>query len=88
MLLGTRRYRVAKVKGGNGRLQHFRLDRITAARLEASSFARDPDFNLEAHAPRDFGSYHAEEEFTETVWRFAARAAAVARDFIFHPCKR
>lgn len=85
MLLGTRRYLVAKVRGGNGRLQHFRLDRITAARLEAGSFARDPDFNLEAHAARAFGSYHADEEFAEVIWRFAPKAAAVAREFIFHP---
>lgn len=85
MLLGTRRYLVAKVKGGNGRLQHFRLDRITAARLEAASFNRDPDFNLEAHAARAFGSYHAEDEFAEVIWRFTPKAAAVAREFIFHP---
>jgi predicted DNA-binding transcriptional regulator YafY len=85
MLLGTRRYLVAKLKGGNGRLQHFRLDRITEARLEASSFVRDPDFNLEAHAARAFGSYHAEEEFAEVVWRFTPKAAPVAREFIFHP---
>lgn len=88
MLLGTRRYLVAKVAGGNGRLQHFRLDRITQARLDASSFARDPEFNLEAHAARAFGSYHADEEFGETVWRFSPAAAPVAREFIFHPLQQ
>lgn len=89
LLLGTRRYLVARVAsdggGSNGRMQHFRLDRITAARLEPSSFRRDPDFNLDDHAARAFGSYHAEDEYGEVVWRFAPDAAPVAREFVFHP---
>ena len=56
LLLGTRRYLVAREKGGDGRMQHYRLDRITTARLEADSFARDPDFDLTTHANRAFGS--------------------------------
>ena len=66
-------------------MQHFRLDRITHARLEPHSFVRDPLFNLEAHTARAFGSFHAEDEYGETVWRFAPRAAEVARSFLFHP---
>lgn len=85
LLLGTRRYLVARVAGGNGRMQHFRLDRITAARLEPSSFRRDPDFNLEDHAARAFGSYHADDEYGEVIWRFTPEAAPVAREFLFHP---
>jgi predicted DNA-binding transcriptional regulator YafY len=85
MLLGTRRYLVAKVAGGSGTLQHFRLDRITSARLEPHGFARDPLFNLETHTARAFGSYHAEDEYGEIVWRFSPRAAAVAQGFLFHP---
>lgn len=49
------------------------------------AFAHDPDFNLEAHATRAFGSFHADEEFAEVIWRFAPKAAAFAREFIFHP---
>lgn len=85
LLLGTRRYLVAREVGGDGRMQHFRVDRITSARLEASSFARDPDFDLTSHTARAFGSYHAEAEYGEVVWRFSPKAAEVAREFIFHP---
>lgn len=84
LLLGIRRYLVAR-EVGKEQLQHFRLDRIRMARLEASSFVRDPDFSLEDHSARAFGSYHDDNEFGEVVWRFAREAAATAREFIFHP---
>ncbi|MDT8854693.1 WYL domain-containing protein [Paracoccaceae bacterium Fryx2] len=85
LLLGTRRYLVARVQGGDGRIRHFRLDRIASVRLEPQSFLRDPGFNLEDHAARAFGSYHAEHEYGEVVWRFTPAAAEVARAFVFHP---
>jgi predicted DNA-binding transcriptional regulator YafY len=85
LLLGTRRYLVAREVGGDGRMQHFRFDRITSARLEASSFQRDPAFNLPDHSARAFGSYHAEKEYGEVIWRFNPAAAPVAREFLFHP---
>jgi predicted DNA-binding transcriptional regulator YafY len=58
---------------------------MTGARLEAQSFARDADFSLERHASRAFGSFHADAEFGEVVWRFSGSAADVAREFVFHP---
>ena len=85
LLLGTRRYLVAREAGSAGRMQHYRLDRITRARLEADSFARDPGFDLTRHAALAFGSYHADHEHGEVVWRFAPPAAATAREFLFHP---
>lgn len=85
LLLGTRRYLVAREKPGLGRMQHFRLDRIVSAALEASSFHRDPDFDLAEHAARAFGSYHDASEFGEVEWRFAPDAADIARHFLFHP---
>ncbi|PIV74795.1 MAG: WYL domain-containing protein [Rhodobacteraceae bacterium CG17_big_fil_post_rev_8_21_14_2_50_65_11] len=85
LLLGTRRYLVAREKGGDGRMQHFRLDRMSLARLEAASFQRDPEFDFTEHAARAFGSYHADHEYGEVVWRFAPKAATVARAFVFHP---
>lgn len=85
MLLGTRRYLVARESGGDGRMQHYRLDRIRSAQLEANSFARDPAFDLVAHAARAFGSFHADHEFGEVVWRFTPAAAPKAREFLFHP---
>jgi predicted DNA-binding transcriptional regulator YafY len=62
-----------------------RLDRIDTARLEPGSFARDPDFDLATHAARAFGSFHAEDEYAEVVWRFSPAAAPTAREFVFHP---
>jgi predicted DNA-binding transcriptional regulator YafY len=85
LLLGTRRYLVARLAGGDGKMQHYRLDRISWARLEASSFARDADFDLGVHSSRSFGSYHSPGEYDEVVWRFSPRSAPVARDFVFHP---
>jgi predicted DNA-binding transcriptional regulator YafY len=85
LLLGTRRYLVARETGGEGRMQHYRLDRITSARLEAGSFARDPGFDLATHAARAFGSYHTDAEYGEVLWRFTPAAAATAREFLFHP---
>lgn len=85
LLLGTRRYLVARVAGSNGPMQHYRLDRIRSARLEASSFSRDPEFDLGRHAARAFGSFHADHEYGEVVWRFTPAAAPTAREFLFHP---
>jgi predicted DNA-binding transcriptional regulator YafY len=85
LLLGTRRYLVAREAGGDGRFRHFRLDRVGTARLEPSSFLRDADFNLEDHAARAFGSFHAEPEYGQVVWRFAPSTSPVAREFVFHP---
>lgn len=85
LLLGTRRYLVAREVGGDGRWRHFRLDRISEARATGASFARDPDFDLEAHAARAFGSYHDDGEYGEVIWRFSPAAAPVAREFVFHP---
>lgn len=85
LLLGTRQYLVARDAGGDGKMQHFRLDRIVSTRLEASSFARAPNFDLAVHAARAFGSYHDDREYGEVVWRFSPKAAPVARAFTFHP---
>lgn len=85
LLLGARRYLVGKVKNGSGKIQHFRMDRIVHAQLEASSFSRDPNFDLAQHAARAFGSYHADQEYGEVVWKFKPSASEVARSFIFHP---
>lgn len=85
LLLGIRRYLLAREPGGDGRIRHFRLDRIAAARLEPQVFARDPDFDLATHAARAFGSFHDPAEVDEVIWRFAPQAAQVAREFVFHP---
>ncbi|PWR03149.1 WYL domain-containing protein [Meridianimarinicoccus roseus] len=85
MLLGIRRYLVARPSGGDGRMRRFRLDRIEGAAITQRSFARDPDFDLKVFAARAFGSYHADEEYGPVEWRFSPDAAPTARRFLFHP---
>jgi len=85
VLLGTRQYLVAKPVDGDQSMRRFRLDRIEQASIAGQSFAREPDFNLDAFAARSFGSYHSEEEYDEVIWRFEPEAAETARHFIFHP---
>lgn len=85
LLLGTRRYLVARDSGGDGRMRRFRLDRIDRAALEPKSFSRDPDFDLAAFSARAFGSFHSDADFGPVAWRFTPEAAPTARQFIFHP---
>jgi predicted DNA-binding transcriptional regulator YafY len=85
LLLGTRRYLVARPSNGDGNMRRFRLDRIESASITSRSFQRDPDFDLEECASRSFGSYHTEKEYGPVVWRFAPDAVPTARHFVFHP---
>lgn len=85
LLLGTRRYLVAREADGDRKMKHFRLDRFASAQLEVNSFARDPDFDLSRHAARAFGSFHDDDEYCEVVWRFNPTAAPTAQAFLFHP---
>lgn len=71
VLLGMRRYLVARDEDRDPTLRHFRVDRIRAARILPSSFTREPGFDIAAHAARVFGSYQDEARFGEVVWRFA-----------------
>jgi predicted DNA-binding transcriptional regulator YafY len=89
VLFGVRRYLVARdLAARDGKLRHFRLDRIAEARIEADSFVRDPAFRLEEHAARAFGSFHDPAEYGPVIWRFAPKAAATAREFLFHPLQQ
>lgn len=85
LILGVRRYLVAFEPEKDEAPRHFRLDRMTTARLLPDLFVRREDFDLTEHSARAFGSYHSEAEFGPVVWRFAAEVADVARDFLFHP---
>jgi predicted DNA-binding transcriptional regulator YafY len=64
------------------------MDRITSANITGQSFARDPDFDLDAFAVQAFGSYHSDDEYGRGVWRLAPSAAAVARKLEFHPTQQ
>ncbi len=85
MLLGIRQYLIARDLGNGRAFRRFRLDRITRAKITGQSFARDPDFDLDAYAAQSFGSYHSDAEYQPVIWRFAPGAAAAAREFAFHP---
>lgn len=85
LLLGIRRYLVARPVDGDGRMRRFRLDRIREARITGQSFARDPSFDLAEFSARAFGSFHSDAEYGRVVWRFSPEAAPVARQFVFHP---
>lgn len=85
LILGIRKYLVGRDREKDDRMRHFRLDRIHGIQIEAKSFNRDPEFNLEDHAARAFGSFHSDDEYCEVTWRFRPSAAVTARDFLFHP---
>lgn len=85
LLLGIRRYLVARPVDGDGTMRRFRLDRISEARITGQGFARDPGFDLQRFSAQAFGSYHSDAEYGPVEWRFSPEAAAVARQFVFHP---
>lgn len=88
LLLGTRQYLIARDIDNGRAYRRFRLDRIVEATITGQSFARDPDFDLDAFAAQAFGSFHADAEFGPAVWRFTPSAAPVAREFEFHPTQQ
>lgn len=85
VLLGARRYLVARQPDKDERLRHFRFDRIEEADATEEWFARSEGFNLFEHARRAFGSYHTDDEYREVIWRFAPDAAERAESWLFHP---
>lgn len=85
LILGVRRYLVAMEPDSDQTMRHFRLDRMTKARLLPELFTRRDDFDLAEHCARAFGSFHSEAEYGEVIWRFAPEVADTARDFVFHP---
>ena len=85
LLLGTRHYLIARDTAKDACLRRFRLDRIARAEITIEWFEKDKDFDLEAYAAKSFGSFHADDEVSWVVWRFSPAAAAVAREFEFHP---
>jgi len=86
ILLGTRRYLVAKaLDREDGRLRHFRVEDIAEAQVTDSWFARDEDFDLAVHASKAFGVYQDDREYAETIWKFSPKAAPHAARFQFHP---
>ena len=86
LLLGTRQYLVAiDTAKRDGRFRHYRVEDIAQATGCSVGFAPPGDFDLANYAKKAFGSFHNQDEFGETVWRFAAHAADRVRRYRFHP---
>nr|WP_240902924.1 WYL domain-containing protein [Caulobacter sp. SLTY] len=64
----------------------WRLDRISAARVEAAKAEAPADFDLAAYSERSFGVFQEEPE--DIVLRVEPDAADRARSFRFHPSQR
>jgi hypothetical protein len=67
------------------RFKQYWLDRIIRMSGTVDNFRRDPDFDLECFAKFAFESFFSDAEHGLVRWRFTPRAAAVAREFVFHP---
>ncbi len=83
-LYGNRHYLVAWSESEEARdFRSFALSNIEHAELLDRSFARKRRFSLREYAERSFGVF--QEEPFNVVWRFSPKAAADAREFLFHP---
>ncbi len=82
LLYGNRPFLVGRTGWTHG-MRLWRLANMRKARVTGESFARDPDFDLEAYARRSFGTF--QEEPVDVVLRFAAGAKRDASAFLFHP---
>jgi predicted DNA-binding transcriptional regulator YafY len=85
LLFGIREYLLARDTLKDTQIRRFRLDRIKTVAISERPFVKDPDFNLQIHCAKAFGSYYREEEYGPVVWQFSEEAAKVAREFEFHP---
>lgn len=64
VLIGIRRYLVAKPKGDtHGPLRYYVAEKIQSAELTGEIFERDPDFDIDQHAQKAFGTFQNDAEF-------------------------
>jgi predicted DNA-binding transcriptional regulator YafY len=88
VLIGTRRYLVAKAKSDpDGPMRHYVAENIQSAQLTGEFFERDRSFKIDLHAQRAFGVFQNETEIDDVVWKFNPEAADHARRFVFHPAQ-
>lgn len=86
ILLGVRRYLIARPKDDtSGPMRHYVAENIERAELTGEMFERDPDFRIEQHARKAFGTYQNDSEYGEVIWKFRPEVADHARRFQFHP---
>ncbi|MFV1875637.1 helix-turn-helix transcriptional regulator [Nioella sp.] len=85
VLIGARRYLVARQPSKGSGFRHFRLDLIYDASITDEWFSKDPDFNIRSYSERSFGSYQNDREYGEVLWLFKPEAADRASEWQFHP---
>jgi predicted DNA-binding transcriptional regulator YafY len=84
-LYGNRHYLVAySLSEGISDYRLFSLANIEKVEVQdVPQFRRRKDFSLQKFAERSFGVF--QEDPLEVVWRFTPKAAADARQYLFHP---
>jgi predicted DNA-binding transcriptional regulator YafY len=83
-IYGKRHYLVAWSEGERAKdFRSFALPNIERVEPLDKTFTRKRGFSLQAYAERSFGVF--QEEPVEVVWKFTAKAAADAKEFLFHP---
>ena len=82
VMFGRANYLVAADRE-TGRIQTFRLDRMSAVRAEAGVAAPPSDFDLQTFASQSFGIY--QDEIEDVVLRVSPEGAAEARGWRWHP---
>jgi len=82
VMFGRANYLVAADRE-SGRIQTFRLDRMSAVRGEEGVASPPADFDLQAFASQSFGIY--QDEIEDVVLRVTPDGAAEARAWRWHP---
>ncbi|KQW79566.1 helix-turn-helix transcriptional regulator [Brevundimonas sp. Root1279] len=82
VMFGRANYLVAADRE-SGRIQTFRLDRMSAVRAEDGVASPPADFDLQAFASQSFGIY--QDEIEDVVLRISPEGAAEARAWRWHP---
>jgi predicted DNA-binding transcriptional regulator YafY len=82
VMFGRANYLVAADRE-SGRIQTFRLDRMSAVKAEAGVATPPADFDLQAFASQSFGIY--QDEIEDVVLRVTPEGAAEARAWRWHP---
>ena len=82
LLYGNRPFLVGRTDW-NDAMRLWRLGNMSKAHVTGESFARDPNFDLEAYARRSFGTF--QEKPVDVVLRFTPEAKRDGSAFLFHP---
>jgi len=82
VMFGRANYLVAADRE-SGRIQTFRLDRMSAVKAEAGVASPPADFDLQAFASQSFGSY--QDAIEDVVLKVTPEGAAEARAWRWHP---